>query len=193
MMQLNEISVKRDLKKYGSVASVLEKYGWHLLGYGLMATVAQHPTKPYALKIFRRDKGYEQFVQFCLENKGNRHLPRINKAVRPIPGTDYFYVRMEILNGIDKTQLYGLYKDEALYLALLAKQNHKLISGSASSELQTYLTNHNEDDLKPLDSWRDICIKLIAFANDHNTIALDNHSGNFMLRNHTLVIIDPFV
>lgn len=207
-MQLNELTLTKDIQDLHQPANILGKYGWDVLGTGLSAAVAQHPTKPYVLKLFKSDIGYLKFVQFIEQNQGNRHLPKINKTVKKVPGTHLSYIRMERLNPITNSQLWKTYFPEIMYLGLLALKNDIMITSSVEDFIIHKLAakDINEPNLrkvkfdnvweaypnKPLASWVDVSRKLVDFADSNGISILDIHDGNFMLRGHTLVITDPF-
>lgn len=55
---------------------VLASRGWEILGSGYEGSVAQHPSKPYVLKLFESNSLYKEFIAFCRARPGNPHLPR---------------------------------------------------------------------------------------------------------------------
>lgn len=207
-MNINEISLTKNIKDLVTPRAILSQYGWEVLGTGLNAAVAQHPHKPYVLKLFLNDPGYLKFIQFIEANKGNKHLPVINKTVKKIPGTRLSYVRMERLNPISEHYLWKKYRSDITYLGLLALKNDLLISFSTQNNIIDSLNAQNIntsilrkvkfDDvwtafkIRPTNSWMDISEKLVDFADSNGIDMLDIHSQNFMLRNQTLVITDPF-
>ena len=135
MMNLSEIGLKQNIKSIDDARAILHYYKWEVLGSGIGGAVAQHPKKPYVLKLFTRDPGYKLFLKFIQENEGNRHLPRINRQIRQIPGTEYYYVRMERLTPISLGELYGLYQPEGLFFAWLARDYGIRIGSSSAQEL----------------------------------------------------------
>lgn len=207
-MPLNEISLKKEIDALHEPASILANYGWQVLGSGLSGAVAQHPNKPYVLKLFKKDPGYLKFIQFIQENLGNEHLPKINRTIKTVPGTHLFYVRMERLQPISERELWNKFTIEMIYMSLLAIKNDLVIASSTEDKLRKELTKKhlnqhvlrrvNFDDVyvgwyaKPSASWIDISKKLIDFSDNNNVHHLDIHSDNFMLRDQTLVITDPF-
>jgi len=74
-MRINEIELRNDLIST-DVADVFRKYGWQVLGTGYEGSVAQHPNKPYVLKLFYKKSLYKEFIAFCLANRSNIHLPK---------------------------------------------------------------------------------------------------------------------
>lgn len=207
-MNINEISLTKHIKDLETPRAILNQYGWEVLGTGFNAAVAQHPHKPYVLKLFLNDLGYLKFIQFIESNNGNKHLPIINKTVKKIPGTRLSYVRMERLNPISEHYLWKKYLSDITYLGLLALKNDLLIAFSTQGNIIDALNAQNIntsilrkvkfDDVwaafksRPSDSWMDISEKLVDFADSNGIDMLDIHSQNFMLRNQTLIITDPF-
>lgn len=207
-MNINEISLTKNIKDLKTPMAILSQYGWEVLGTGINAAVAQHPNKPYVLKLFESDLGYLKFIQFIESNKGNKHLPVINKTVKKIPGTRLSFVRMERLTPIREEDLWTRYFSDMAYLGLLAVKNDLLIAYSTVNNLSRKLNAKNIntnilrkvkfDDVwtafnsRPSASWMDISEKLVDFADGNSIAMLDIHSQNFMLRNQTLIITDPF-
>jgi hypothetical protein len=207
-MHLDEISLKQEIKAGRTPAKILQKYGWTILGSGLNGTVAQHPKKPYVLKLFTRDQRYQKFIKFVEQNQGNKHLPVINKNLRQIPDTPMYYIRMERLIPISEQDLWTKYQPEMLYLTLLGIKNDIDISNPDEDNIKTILNNlHMGTNIlrkvdfsalwaalnkSPRPSWVDISRKLVDFAYANDIDFLDTHNENLMLRGNTLVITDPF-
>jgi len=78
-MRLHEIENKTGLRaqlRSMTPKQVLASRGWEILGSGFEGSVAQHPSKPYVLKIFDSDSLYKEFIAFCRARPNNPHLPR---------------------------------------------------------------------------------------------------------------------
>lgn len=207
-MNLDEISLKHDIKSAAKPANILQKYGWNVLGSGVNGSVAQHPNKPYVLKLFTKDYGYQKFINFVTQNTGNKHLPVINKNVKQIPGTNMYYLRMERLKPISQNVLWSRYQPDMLYLSLLGLKNDLSVSNPDEDMIREILnklhlgtfvlrkvdfrTLWDALNRKPTPSWVDISRKLVDFADSNGIDFLDIHSKNLMLRGTTLVITDPF-
>jgi len=188
----------------------VEKSGWHLLGSGIEATVAEHPNRRYVLKIWPKTSRYTAFVEFVRDNAANPHVPRFSRYTRPVPGTNYVYARMEKLSPITENKLKKTYPAELLWLfAVGAKNNISGLTGNpwyfASDQMLrfgirvTSTTDLNKDLEEiwekfgyPPPAWVEICDKLVDSAKQHGFAGFDLHNENFMLRDQTLVITDPW-
>jgi hypothetical protein len=209
-MQLAELEVTKQFQKAVSFADIIEHHGWHLLGRGMEATVAEHPRRDYVLKIWRKGSKYEQFVEFVKQTPSSLHLPRFSRYVRPVPGTNYLYVRMEKLKPINLKQLTDSYGAEILYLYVLGMQKgvrtlvgepldfaqgeiwNRGINVSSDTNLVDDLSDVWETFGPPERGWIDVCTELVQFGRDRGIISFDLWEDNFMLRDSTLVISDPF-
>lgn len=216
-MHINEITLKHDLKSihmdYGGPAKhlevILRKNGWHTLGTGAEAAVAENPQKAYVLKIFPSGSPYEKFVKFVKAHADNPHVPKFSRYVRPVPGTNFSYVRMEKLVPINHNELMSEY-----FNYLLIMMTHYVLTGQ---HLLHYLLfypvqdkinqmGYQTLDLKspnlreqiyqkiggyPPDIWKSL-IDQLASMSKHEDLHWDMHAGNFMRRGKTLIIADPF-
>jgi hypothetical protein len=174
------------------------------------ATVAEHPRRDYVLKIWRKGSKYEQFVEFVKENPSSPHLPRFSRYMRPVPGTNYLYVRMEKLKPISLEQLKISYGAELLFLYVLGRQHGvRTLVGEPLEFARQQVDDRGINITKTVDliddlsdvwktfghpdaSWMQVAKELIENARGQNLIGLDLWEDNFMLRNSTLVISDPF-
>jgi hypothetical protein len=208
-MQLSELEITKQLKKRGPVhwQKVVNKHGWTLVGWGNEAVVVGHPEKPYVLRIFSKDTPYVDWVNLVKSHQENPHFPKFSRYVRPIPGTEMNYVRMEILKSITQNQLMKDYLPELAYLwiqsSLLGLQfdldfaptvGVYLRELSRGSIFDKQIQNELWEKIgKPDSSWKqaiDLLLTLHQKAKKWPS-DLDMHHGNFMLRGNILVISDP--
>lgn len=70
------------------------------LGSGLYAHVLAHPRADYVVKIFKNDAGYDQYLQYIMQLRGNPHVPKLRGKVIKLP-ENFRVVRMERLDGFD--------------------------------------------------------------------------------------------
>ena len=215
MTHIQELTITKPLRatlEPQQVAEILYKHGWRMLGMGLEAAVAEHPHRPdYVLKVFPTHSKYTKFVEFVRKNHHNPHLPTFSRYVRPIPGTTWSYVRMEKLTPVlDIRQLIDQHLPEIISLYAAGKK-HDLntvgldITPSLFKQLKSKgYTRTQLEDPKILDkiyadtgappaAWVTMVDRLVQLGHALNLYGLDLHQGNMMLRNHTLVITDPFV
>ena len=160
--------------KMKTVEDKLAELNWHSVGSGMYATVFSNPTKPYVLKIFQEDYGYESYINIIHKNKGNPHVPVLYGKGMPVKITPKVSaIRMEKLQPITEKAI-------ASYLAPDYEYNFSAtIEDIFSEENEEYLMT-NFPDLYKLE-------KQIARSNAN----WDMHEGNVMLRGNVMVIIDP--
>jgi hypothetical protein len=203
-MHITELEISKQLKSapiYG-LKSIFRKHGWEYLGSGAEASVALHPNRSYVLKVFRSSSKYQLFVKFCAQHVNNPHLPTFSRYVRPIPGTAFSYVRMEKLNKVSEQQLASTYMPEMRALYDVGQAHHiDTIGDSLNDHLiaqwgfwDTYTADqlYNKLNKQPPASWLEIIEQLCKYAVDQGMRHMDLHDENFMLRQQTLVILDPF-
>jgi hypothetical protein len=199
-MQIQELEITRKLQNAwggGELAQVLASHGWHRLGSGVEAGVAEHPQKAYVLKIFPQDSAYVHFVRMVQSHPHNPHFPRFSRYVRLIPGTKYAYVRMEKLSRM-------LDYDLAQYPSLLCLLDnlwfhhapdlnppHWIRSNITWDPDQTDVPDCNQVSITPTEQ------EAIQLLSDQikklHWRNVDLHAANFMQRDSTWVITDPFI
>ena len=190
-MKLNELRLPDTAEE---VSEVLKKYGYKRLGNESAYGMVFHKTgENSVLKLFsKRDKAYAAFVSLAIQHKSNPHFPRFARKVFEIKGTQYDAVKTELLT-------------ESVYPTTLASDMLKLRSYNTKADFEDdiYLKaswyNCTEQELKDkYKKWIEDNKELIEafdivknFVAKSKGIALDIHSGNFMMRGDTVVIIDP--
>jgi hypothetical protein len=211
-MFLKELEITKRLKQPQSLPEVLQAYGWHVLGTGKDATVAEHPNKTYVLKIWARGSLYERFVPFVQQHADNPHVPKFSRYIKSVPGTRYLYVRMEKLNSLTNTHLLSTYLREIIYLWLAGKKvglkgnlewmleyriEEYLLSLGITSAEKDFLKPDVEAKLwkdigMPPGTWINVVDALMAYTTNIGITSLDIHEENLMQRDDTLVITDPY-
>lgn len=147
----------------------LKGKGFKMIGEGHYSYVFSSESEDFVVKVNngeRMDKGYLEFVEFCRQNKGNPHLPKIGTVKK----YDNWYIvfiekleEFEELGGYSKIKLVVDIKDEA--------DNWKTsITGDIAKQVK---------DCGKL-------LKQIKYLGDD-----DFHVDNLMKRGDTLVITDP--
>ncbi len=220
LMNLQELKITTQVKgKRPDWLRIFEKNGWKFLGSGAEASVGQHPTKPYVVKVFPTSSAYTLFLDFVRQHPDNPHLPRFSRWARPVPGTSppMSYIRMERLREISTNNLFTGYMPEITYAWLVAEKHNTLLNSiwhhSVSHRLRQTLgvdvdaiqqeiasreinSSHKIWQLvggAPSNEWKRIVDELFAFWEKSKARAnIDLHSANFMLRGRTLVILDPY-
>lgn len=211
-MKIFEITLSTDIKKISSIDDVVDtfkKYGWEFVGSGSESAVGFNPTKKYVLKVFLASSLYHQYVKLSNSHPQNPHFSKFFGNVKVVPGNPrWLFVRIEKLDKISGN-IYLLYPAEFFYLCELTYQHDlplklgfevtKKIDGVAKQKFSTNLIvdgqfnkniwNHTN---LPSKSWQEACNLLVKTAAKNNYNWIDANPDNFMLRDSTLVFIDPF-
>jgi hypothetical protein len=187
-MKLISTELKEDLDE---AQEVLEKAGYVRIGksgscYGRVFHKKRHR---YVLKLFKKnDEAYKKFVQYCIKNKTNPHLPKFSTKVLEVPNTVYNAVRVELL--IECYAEHHLVSDYIRHYCCLHGDMTKIKKNSSPEFFNTFFQWHNDnsDIIKTCDEF------IENFTND-DVSRLDMHAGNFMLRKTisgtTMVFTDP--
>lgn len=218
-MKLDEIEARKKLQALSSLSqddpiaelgSIFEDHGWTLLGTGAEAAVATHPSRPYVLKVFEKESLYTKFVNFVESHPTNPHVPKFSRYVRPVPGTDYLYVRMEMLQSVNRAQLVKDYFPYIFQMNQMGNANNVTTLPYSMFAAMDKVMDHwgfaavSFDDPTsteavyqraggpPPQSWTQVIKDLITYSKQHNIRRWDMHAANFMTRGNTLVISDPF-
>ena len=192
-MKLNELTIKQDVNKIardknllaGTAAKiVLKKYGWNILGIGTEGAVAEHPNKNYVLKFFSANSQYCRYItDVVMKLPNNIHVPKISHQMKHLNGTTYNYICMEKLNELPLVRIDD-FADEFKVLYKIG-----VSFGQYSFYLPDYSTTDDAVNETPDKDWFELCEMLFTKKGD---AYLDLHEGNFMLRDDTLVITDPY-
>jgi hypothetical protein len=217
-MNLSEITLTHTLKTgdrndwhhVPNLERILKHHGWHMLGTGAEAAVAEHPQKSYVLKIFNSDSRYTQFVEFVQSHSSNPHVPKFSRYVRQVPGTKFSYVRMEKLAQVTAKQLLTKYANHVLDMIIMGHEHRiRMVVGQLRDEFMSILDTwgYGPDSLldpetqmeiyahmggSPPITWTHILDDLAEFSQSSGIGTWDMHAANFMRRGETLVIVDPF-
>lgn len=204
--------VKKFYKKNTSelINILKDKYNIELIGTGHYGMVFKCPKWNYVVKIFEKDNGYLEFVDYCLQHQDNKHLPKFVKKpirlhkfhTRPKEQTDpYFYmVRMEELEHCTD--------EKNLDMILFLSDNYDNLVLMSKNRQQKYMIyfykndkllhkNVTFDEVIRMFPDTDIEHIVITFADVITAISWhinDLHMDNIMAREDgTLVITDPIV
>lgn len=208
-MNLTELEISKSLKvstRPLHLEDLIREHGWKMLGKGIEAAVARHPHKPYALKLFPSHSKYTQFVKLAQQHANNPHMPRFSRYVRPVPGTDWNYVRMELLAEAEWSNLRSAHAAE---LCVIWDQVQRAKAEGHGIFWNSAVGADNADYMKKLaqeHAWPDVAAcaasadpqwtqavqAVIATMIQQGYRQLDLHYNNMMMRGHTLVITDPF-
>ena len=210
-MKIQELELTKQLKRAAgwplNLDTILLDHGWKVLGWGAEGIVAEHPSKPYVLKIYRANSRYSDFVRFSQAHQSNPHVPRFGRYMRDLPG-NWKYVRMEILQEFaDQDQLVKKFLPELAVLEWYGPGGG--LSRRLGNQVESICRNLYDinlipgmislEDLQarvghPDDSWLELMPAFKTFTHQlPGNLHVDLHAGNFMKRGATLVIIDPYV
>jgi hypothetical protein len=187
------------------LGEILREHGWKLLGTGAEAAVAAHPSKPYVLKIFKNSSRYNHFVKFVDHYPSNPHLPKFSRYVRPVPGTGFNYVRMEKLEKVDHDQLLKEYHSYLLMMLEVGEHaRFQTLGDDLTFDVEEFLKESSLDSKEtkqlvyqkiggaPPQTWTELIKDLVIYSKQRGVKEWDMHAANFMRRDKTLVITDPF-
>lgn len=214
-MLIKEITLKHDLTALtdvDSVASAFEKYGWRWAGSGSQAAVGVHPKKNYVIKVFEAHSLYLEFVKLANQHSDNPHFAKFLSKVKTVPGNpNWRFVRMEKLDQLSDNGFEKFHK-EFLYLLYATYKYHlqnsvgdwarEIIVNLAHRPASIPLIKNNQFNWDiwnttplPSQSWQQACELVVSTAKKLDLKQIDFGSevgDNFMLRNSTLVFIDPY-
>ncbi len=161
-------------------ASFLKKQKVKLLGFGMFASVYQHPTIPdMVAKLYDDDEAYDRYVEWCLSNQQNPFVPKIY-SVHDYP--EFKIVFMEKLKECDQSKFELWMKSEFV----LDDLTPGFISAKVLARTLQNRTFTDEKDARFL--------AVLDFVQQQiliNDYELDLHSGNVMMRGKEFVITDP--
>jgi len=203
-MKLQELEITRTIQRLRNPGEILSRAGWKVLGTGMEGAVAEHPSKPYVLKLFVSKSAYVTFVQYVQAHQSNPHLPRFNRYVRKVPGTRFSYVRMEKLKNVDEDRVIETHPGEVLALYVIARVQGHWVDPSTTRQLLGHLGLSalprfdqleevcREKNIQPPDREWLQAVSDLAETSRSQDLGWDLHLNNVMLRGNTLVITDPF-
>jgi hypothetical protein len=222
-MRLHELELTKLLRDTGRAERLADKlsqlkpdhpeqFRWKLKGTGAEALVAQHPHKPYVLKLFPTGSRYVQFVDYVQAHQTNPHLPKFGKYVRTLPVTHKFdiapgrwsYVTMEILQPVSVYSFKHDYVKEMCAVQMIvnqAQQEHKDLFWNSAVSMSHLLDRAKKlgfDSIKSCgeaadENWKTAIRDLLKIMKTHGMDHFDLHYNNVMLRGDVLVIVDPFI
>jgi hypothetical protein len=150
------------------------------------------------LKLFPRDSAYTHFVRMVQSHAHNPHFPRFSRYVRPIPNTKYAYVRMEKLSRMMESDL-------PQYPSLLCLLDKMWMTHAPDVTPPYWIRSrvtwdtdwqpHNTDcgTVHITDTEQEAIQLLAEQIQKLGWRHLDLHAANFMQRDSTWVITDPFI
>ena len=145
-----------------NLTEYMNAHGFKFLGKGKYASVYGNPKYPFVIKVFMRDSAYQRWLDFCLKNKNNKHVPQIKGKVVKITN-NVMALRIERL-----TPLKGSYSSE------------KFGSEFAKWERDNSYVSDDSD------------INDILKHFSMNKKLIDIHSENIMMRGDVDVVVDPY-
>jgi hypothetical protein len=187
-MRLDELQgvrshVAATFKKVQDVVDYLEDRGFDYLGSGSYGAVFDHPSfdSRYVLKVFK-DPFYEQFLNYAIKNRQDPHMPKIIGKVIRLPGYGAM-VRIEVLREMSDQQ----YRYMRLHDQVDHIQRRFYGVPMVQAEIDIFNSNNAKFHLESLMESIENLLRAKP-AGSH----LDLHEGNFMYRDTTIVISDPY-
>jgi hypothetical protein len=209
-MLIKEITIRHELSRSEApddITTILKSYGWKHLGTGFEASVFEHPKCSYVLKIYLKSSLYTLFVS-QVQKHNNIHFPKFLSADKKIPGApNWRCIRMEKLSPLTKEQVLNFYLPEMYFmvekllqlgikrgLAGFNKDLVKIAYEQFGLNWSPFVPDQGKIWKflnKPSNEWQEAVGVVASLAKEIGEYSLDIHDGNLMLRDKTLVIIDP--
>jgi len=192
------LNPEHDNTEWYDLIRKFELHGGKILGQGKYATVMEHPSWKYVLKVFSQDVPYLKFVRFALKNPRSSFPVFYDKPRKIVPhfkryaDQSYLYVvKTEKLYPIDN----DIFKDIKFYLYYSHNFVDDMLASSNKNTSKMWIDNKNK--LKSLESKYP---SLPQFRKDYNFLInntnfgkLDIYVKNIMQRpNGEFVLTDPF-
>lgn len=98
--RVHQQSARNNPKWKRSLVSSMKKYGFELVGNGINGAVFSNPKYPYALKVYRSDWTYDEWVYFSKTHSFNKYVPRF-KGNTYVLNSVFKAIRMELLFPAD--------------------------------------------------------------------------------------------
>lgn len=157
------------------------------MGSGSFGYVFKHHSG-YIVKIVRDgDSCYYNFVEYCLKNRNNPHLPKFKTKILKQFDEKMYMVRMEELQRLDSTELSNV--RILINAALNRKHNIIKINDDFDANGFPKIFNH-------ADSYKTFYETLLDLNNNRNKNCWDDleySNSNVMKReDNVFVIIDPW-
>jgi hypothetical protein len=177
-----------------------ESHGGKVLGQGKYATVMEHPSWKYVLKVFNDDAPYIKFVRFALKNPRSSFPVFYDKPRKIVPhfkrseSHPYLYV-------VKTEKLYPINRDIFGEIEYYLYYNYEFVDDMIAK----YSRDNEKDNMwiemkHKLETLESKYPSLPQFKEDYNFLLtnanfgqLDMHVHNIMRRsNGEFVLIDPF-
>jgi hypothetical protein len=166
--------------------TVLNNYGFKVLGYGSFGVVWENPKLPYVLKVFSaNDSAYIDWISVARQNKNNPHMPRFVSTRLLTITPEVLAIRMEKLFPVINQE-----KNVVFESAMLLQERYnpseqiKSVGFDTDQRNLRYYCQTNPTWLPALD--------IVKNFSNNSGYRLDFHNKNVMMRDaDTLVITDP--
>lgn len=157
---------------FQTFSKYLKKKGFKELGQGSFGATYTHPSYPWVFKLFYNDPSYFKFFEFVRANQGNPYLPKIKgKYIKITNGV--YVVRLEKLDRMTPNN-----------------PKHRMFADAIDDIYSPATIKNRAIRIKKVDPLLyDTLLKIAKVRGEGEQ--LDLHSGNYMFRGDTGVIIDP--
>jgi hypothetical protein len=166
--------------------TVLNNYGFKVLGYGSFGVVWENPKLPYVLKVFSaNDSAYIDWISVARQNKNNPHMPRFVSAKLLTITPEVLAIRMEKLFPVINQEKNVVFESDML-LQERYNPSEQINSVGFDTDQRNlrYYCQTNPTWLPALD--------IVKNFSNNSGYRLDFHNKNVMMRDaDTLVITDP--
>ncbi len=181
-----------------------QEYGIKVIGTGSFATVFWHPSWNFVYKVFEEDSGYMRFVEYVMSNQYNPHLPKILRPPRQFHAfhlraaqttSKLWAVKMELLEEVSG-EVKEFLTNGRMWYATRRYAGEQIDTGSIQYELDDFEKTLDELFMQFKEYDMEGLVETLADLADVCGIDpydFDLHTHNFLMRNNTIVIIDPMV
>lgn len=166
--------------------TVLNNYGFKVLGYGSFGVVWENPKLPYVLKVFSaKDSAYIDWISVARQNKSNPHMPRFVSAQLLKITPEVLAIRMEKLFPVINQEKNVVFESDMLLQERYnpSEQVKSVGFDTDQRNLRYYCQTHP--------TWLP-ALDIVKNFSNNSGYRLDFHNKNVMMRDaDTLVITDP--
>jgi hypothetical protein len=156
-----------------------------LLGDGVYASVFKHPTDPnIAVKVYRKDIGYERYIDWCLKNKRNKYVPKLKGKAKVFKDKSNNYIGVVFLEKLVSVSQ-ASYRKFCTYIS-------DSLARSAGYVPQYPIDEYDKEDWELVAGYMpDKDLSDLARFLVSNWEHLDVSISNLMLRGNQVVFTDP--
>lgn len=135
---MNFDEIAQQINEYPNSLVDIEDIGYRFVGDGAYANVFVSNSGDHVVKIFRYDRAYMKWLNFCYKNQHNPYVPKLMSNVYKLVD-DYYAVFMEVL----KTDYDKIYENDLWKCVVLSKDPKDEFQSVLYNEISS--NSHLED------------------------------------------------